>query len=121
MTRKSRKRRRSRSIPWVPVLVVGGIVLLLALVAVDRGRAPASLVTPGSQAAAEETFPEIPRVELDDARAAHDSGQVVFVDVRAADSYAASHIPGSLSIPLSEIEIRLDELDPSAWIITYCT
>jgi rhodanese-related sulfurtransferase len=32
-----------------------------------------------------------------------------------------SHIPGSLSIPLAEIETRLSELDPNQWIITYCT
>jgi rhodanese-related sulfurtransferase len=45
----------------------------------------------------------------------------VFVDVRSAGSYAASHIPGALSIPLGELDARLDELDPAARIITYCT
>ena len=64
---------------------------------------------------------EAPRVSLEEAKAAFDRGEAVFLDVRSAASYADSHIPGALSIPLSELEARLGELDPSRWIITYCT
>ena len=64
---------------------------------------------------------ELQRVSLADAETALDSGTAVFVDVRGADVYAMSHIPGALSIPLAEIEMRLNELDPAQWIITYCT
>lgn len=64
---------------------------------------------------------EVPRVSLEEAKAALDGKTAVFLDVRAAGSYAASHIPGALSIPLNELEGRLDELDPADWIITYCT
>jgi hypothetical protein len=67
------------------------------------------------------SFPEIQRVLLEEAKAALDSGSAVFVDVRSKASYDASHIPGALSIPLGELETRLKELDPKAWIITYCT
>jgi rhodanese-related sulfurtransferase len=45
----------------------------------------------------------------------------VFLDVRYAEDYAAGHIPGALSIPLTELETRLGELDRTDWIITYCT
>ena len=69
----------------------------------------------------ENTPTEIKRVSVRDAKAAHDLGTAVFVDVRASQFYQESHIPGSLSIPLSEITERLNELDPQAWIITYCT
>ncbi|HEY5902067.1 MAG TPA: rhodanese-like domain-containing protein [Anaerolineales bacterium] len=64
---------------------------------------------------------EVPRLSLEEAKAAFDGKTAVFVDVRGAGSYAASHIPGALSIPLNELEGRLGELDPSQWIITYCT
>ncbi|MEW6239310.1 MAG: rhodanese-like domain-containing protein [Chloroflexota bacterium] len=64
---------------------------------------------------------EAPRISLDEARAAFDSGAAVFVDVRSEAAYAEGHIPGALSIPLAELESRLDELDPAQWIITYCT
>ncbi len=64
---------------------------------------------------------EIPRAGLEEAYTAYQAGAAVFVDVRAASSYEAAHIPGALSIPLADIESRLDELDPGDWIITYCT
>jgi len=113
---------RSHSSKSGPLLLIGAGVLLLAvagalLFALPQNRAPA---TPLPQLV-EETFPEILRVSLADARAAYDSGAAAFVDVRDGDSYTASHIPGALSIPLTELENRLGELNRSDWIITYCT
>jgi 3-mercaptopyruvate sulfurtransferase SseA len=64
---------------------------------------------------------EVPRVSLEEALTAYQDGSAVFVDVRAASSYEASHIPGALSLPVAEIETRFNELDPNHWIITYCT
>lgn len=64
---------------------------------------------------------DAPRVSLGEAKAAFDRGAAVFVDVRSESAYAESHIPGALSIPLAELESRLDELNPDQWIITYCT
>ena len=58
------------------------------------------------------TAQEVTRLSLEDAKAAFDQKTAVFLDVRDADSYASSHIPGALSIPLSELPDRLGELDP---------
>lgn len=69
----------------------------------------------------ENTFPEIPRVGLADARAAFEAQSAVFVDVRDPGAYAASHIPGARSFSLAELESRLGELGRADWIITYCT
>lgn len=69
----------------------------------------------------EASYPDVARVSLADAKAAYDTHGAVFVDVRDAESYAQSHIPGALSIPLSELETRRSELNSSDWIITYCT
>ncbi len=66
-------------------------------------------------------YPEIARVSLGNAKAAYDLKQAVFLDVRDAGSYADSHIPGAISIPLADLETRLGELNKTAWIITYCT
>lgn len=102
--------------------MVGSVLLLLAAT-VFLLQNEASQATPPSPASSghdEETYPEIERVSLEEAKAALDSGAAVFVDARGADAYAMSHIPGSLSIPLAEIETRLSELDPNRWIITYC-
>ena len=63
----------------------------------------------------------IQRVTPEESKEAFDNGEVVFLDVRSESSYAANHIPGALSIPLSELQSRMDELESSQWIITYCT
>ncbi len=67
------------------------------------------------------TVDEIPRVSLEDARGAFDTGQAVIIDVRDPNAYAAGHIPGALSIPLADIDSNPPQVDPSTWIITYCT
>ena len=47
-------------------------------------------------------------------------GDVVLVDVRPAEEYAAGHIDGARSIPLAELEQRLAELPEDAEIVAYC-
>lgn len=60
---------------------------------------------------------EIPRDELvERARA----GEIVVLDVRPGDEFAASHLPGARSIPLAELTARLDELPAETPIIAYC-
>jgi len=70
-----------------------------------------------------QTEAEVPRVDVDVAKAAFDSGQAVIVDVRSQSAYDASHIAGSLFIPLGafETDIANIDLDKEQWIITYCT
>ncbi len=65
----------------------------------------------------------VPRISVEQAKAALDSGAAVIVDVRPEQSYALEHIAGSISIPLSEIENDPAgvKLDKKQWIITYCT
>ena len=66
-------------------------------------------------------FPEIPRVSLEDAKAALDAGTALFIDVRAAPLYETSHIKGAINIWFEDIEQRMGELDKAQWIITYST
>ena len=51
-------------------------------------------------------------------RLAH--GDVVLVDVRPEDEYAAGHIEGARSIPVDELERRLAELPADTEIVAYC-
>ena len=69
------------------------------------------------------TEAEVPRVDVNAAKAAFDSGQAVIVDVRSQSAYDASHIAGALFIPLGEFETNISniDLDKEQWIITYCT
>ena len=116
------KKRKSKKFPVI-LFVAGGVFLIFAavLLAVQNNNPPIAQSSPVASGHDEETYPEVKRVTLDDAKAALDAKTAVFVDVRGVDAYAMSHVAGSLSIPLADLETRLGELDPNQWIITYCT
>ncbi len=46
-------------------------------------------------------------------------GSYTLLDVRQPGEYEASHIPGSLLIPLPELTDRIHELDPKKPTIVY--
>ncbi|MFF4585052.1 ArsR/SmtB family transcription factor [Streptomyces sp. NPDC001388] len=48
------------------------------------------------------------------------TGEVVVLDVRPAEEYAAGHIPGALSIPVEELAERIAELPDDAEVVAYC-
>ena len=70
-----------------------------------------------------QTEADVPRVTVEDAKAALDSGEAIIVDVRSAEAYAEGHIAGAISIPLGEFENNIANvsLEKDQWIITYCT
>jgi rhodanese-related sulfurtransferase len=47
-------------------------------------------------------------------------GDVVLIDVRPAEEFAAGHIAGARSIPLTELEERLAELPTDREVVAYC-
>lgn len=47
-------------------------------------------------------------------------GEVVVLDVRPTVEYQAGHIPGARSVPLNELEARLQELPREQEIVAYC-
>jgi rhodanese-related sulfurtransferase len=47
-------------------------------------------------------------------------GLVTLLDVRPAEEYRAGHLPGALSVPLSEIPGRLRDLPRDREIVAYC-
>jgi 3-mercaptopyruvate sulfurtransferase SseA len=70
-----------------------------------------------------QTEADVPRVTIEEALTALNSGTAVVVDVRSTEAFVASHIAGALSIPLTRIESTPTNLplDKKQWIITYCT
>jgi 3-mercaptopyruvate sulfurtransferase SseA len=88
--------------------------------------AATQIIEPAStqpQANLPESEAAVPRVSVEEAKAALDSGAAIIVDVRSAEAYAASHIPAAINIQLGEFETDPTDLklDKEQWIITYCT
>jgi glyoxylase-like metal-dependent hydrolase (beta-lactamase superfamily II)/rhodanese-related sulfurtransferase len=51
-----------------------------------------------------------------------DDPDITLLDVREHDSFQLGHLPGAISIPRGQLELRVNELlpDPTARIVTYC-
>lgn len=49
-----------------------------------------------------------------------EAGDVVVLDVRPGEEYAAGHIPGAISIPVDELPTRLTELPADTDLVAYC-
>ncbi len=61
-------------------------------------------------------------VEQDSLRkATAESENVVVIDVRSPEEYATGHVPGSVNIPVAELDSRLSELPDGAEVVTVCT
>lgn len=129
----SRRKKTSRKMtPPISLLIAigGGVLLIITAILVASSNNPPAAVTPtttisnvqaSTNLQADIPYPEVARISLSDAKTAFDTGQAVFLDVRGDQVYAMSHIPGALSISLSDLSLRLNELDKGQWIITYCT
>jgi rhodanese-related sulfurtransferase/DNA-binding transcriptional ArsR family regulator len=60
----------------------------------------------------------VTRQEL--ARRLQQGEELVVLDVRPAEEHAAGHLPGAVSIPISELRRRLAELPRDREIVAYC-
>lgn len=87
--------------------VVAGLLILWIVL-------PAGAVTGGH----DHTFDTVSVAEL---KALLDRGAVTVIDVRNAEPYLASHIPGALQIPLTRIQGEIPYLPKGKRIVTYCS
>jgi rhodanese-related sulfurtransferase len=82
-----------------------GLVLLLSLPAY-------------AESTVSEEAPSIAPLELDSRRSAGTAPLVI--DVRTAEEYATSHIPGAVNIPFDEVAERISEVDAPHGVALYC-
>ncbi len=62
----------------------------------------------------------IKSIEVTDYPNEYDNGEYTLVDVREDDEYAAGHLPGTINIPLSELESRHDEIPTDKPVLLVC-
>ncbi len=101
------------------LFIIGGILLIVSAVWITYQNIEAAQTS--TALSEEEIDALVPRISLNDAKAALDTSAAIFLDVRSAEAYQESHIKGAVNIPLAELEARIGELDPNQWIVTYCT
>ena len=119
----------------MPVMIIGGIVVLALLAFSFRRMAGSSTpaVTPPAGQTASATAPpavdtahemqvaQVPRIKPQELRDLIAANAVTVIDVRDAQSYSNAHIPGSLHIPLARIDGEVPYLPKGKPIVTYCT
>ena len=65
---------------------------------------------------------DVPTISLDELLPALRARRVTLVDVLSPESYAASHLPGAINLPVADIGRRAATIlpDRGAPIVTYC-
>ena len=81
---------------------------------------PTPLHTATKEPSLPATIVEVPRIRPQELKERLDAGEkLTLVDTRARAAYESRHIPGALSIPLPEVEARIDELPRSGALAFY--
>jgi rhodanese-related sulfurtransferase len=63
---------------------------------------------------------EFEKVTIDELRDRLRAGKAVLIDARPDVEYQAGHLPQAISIPLDELDRRLDELPRNRTLVVYC-
>jgi len=63
---------------------------------------------------------EFDKISVDELLERMARDEVELIDVRPEVEFEAGHLPGAVSIPLDELEQRLEELPPGRLIVAYC-
>lgn len=72
------------------------------------------------RAAREYLGDEVEAIDRDELVKRLASGEVVLIDVRPEEEFAAGHIEGACSVPLEELERRLADLPTNREVVAYC-
>ena len=86
---------------------------MTAIVATNRGEASYEFAEPRAEG-------DVKRLSVNDAPDWLKTPGATILDVREPDEYAAGHLPGALSIPQSELALRVDGLDKSKPHLVVC-
>lgn len=110
--------RKKKNQTLIPFILLGAVIILsiVGLILADNLR-QARIENPGEITNQD----DIPRVTVEEAYEAVINGEAVLVDTRTEGEFLSDHASGAISLPVTQVETRLGELDPDTWYITYCT
>lgn len=64
---------------------------------------------------------DVEKITLDELLELKEEDDVTIVDVRSAQYYVESHIPGSINIPAGQTSAMINMIPKNKKIVTYCT
>ena len=64
---------------------------------------------------------QVPRISIQDAKAAYDAGEAVMVDSRAAFEWDKEHVARSINLPLGSGSLDFSKVPKGKKIIVYCS
>jgi hypothetical protein len=136
MSSKNRQQPPTSSPRTAYIIMAAGALAVVALVGWALSRSfsepvHSTLAVDTAPAAAPSTSFEVPknspdeasvaRIEPQDLRQKMLRGEVTVLDVRSADDYRLAHLPGSMHVPLANVEAQIAYLPKGKPIVTYCT
>ena len=63
---------------------------------------------------------EFEKISVEELQNRMRNSEVTLIDVRPREEYQAGHLPGSISIPLKEFQLRIGEIPRDKTIVVYC-
>ncbi|MBN1936586.1 MAG: rhodanese-like domain-containing protein [Anaerolineae bacterium] len=112
------------SLWWIPV-----VILIMVGCQPSAQMTPTVVSSPTSPPAARtsegKTLPvtasDVPRIKPEDLKSLLASARnIIVVDVRGHEAYAAGHVPGALDIPYADVEAASQQLPKDTKIVFYC-
>ena len=80
---------------------------------------PNVVITPGAPQV-ERSLESARRINRDEAMKMVAAKKAIYVDVRGKEQYDIEHIKGAISMPIGELQARMQELPKDKFLITYC-
>jgi len=78
-------------------------------------------VAPGAARAGHDSVPDVASLRPDYLKRLIDAREaVVLVDMRTRREYAAGHLPGAISVPITELDRRFKEIPRAPRVVLYC-
>lgn len=96
------------------------IILMMATIFMGCGVLVAPSMTGVADAGAVEEGSLTTNLGPETVKVLLEKGEIIVVDVRQPSEYERGHIPGSLLIPLDELDERLQEIPEGKRVVTVC-
>ena len=70
--------------------------------------------------AGHDSVPDVTMVRPEYAKRLIDAGEAVPVDMRKPAEFRAGHLPGAISVPITELDRRFTEIPRTSRVVLYC-